>query len=43
LDELADDPFYLQKAAEEASRAVDFLLKFVRPESCQKGSGENCK
>lgn len=43
LDELADDPFYLQQAAEEASRGVEFLLKFVRPESCQKGSGENCK
>jgi antirestriction protein ArdC len=37
LDELADDPFYLQQAAEEASRGVDFLLKFVRPDSCQKG------
>lgn len=37
LDELADDPFYLQKAAEEASKGVDFLLRFIRPESCQKG------
>jgi antirestriction protein ArdC len=30
LDEMRDDPGYLQKAAEEASMGVDFLLSFVR-------------
>ncbi|MDA0834861.1 MAG: zincin-like metallopeptidase domain-containing protein [Planctomycetota bacterium] len=43
LDELADDPFYLQQAAEEASRGVEFLLSFIRPGDCQKGSGKNCE
>ena len=37
LDEMRDDPLYLQDAAEEASRGVDYLLSFIRPATCQKG------
>lgn len=37
LDEMADDPTYLQEAAQEAGRGVDYLLSFIQPTDCQKG------
>ena len=43
LNEMGDDPGYLQAAAEEASKGVDFLLSFVRPGVCQKGLCKNGK